>query len=168
MTRTLSLLAILALATSASQAQVRDSLLWVQANIMFETVVDEPGLHPGRAVWKAPANAPAARSLAFGRNGRFTRPIRLQPNDGQFVGTGRIPAVSQIQAIRVTTGTGRYTIHVPLAGWEEGVAAARVVFEGNDENVQAATVEAQIWTDMRPDGAQFNIGMPPKVFAERD
>jgi hypothetical protein len=149
-------LAALALLLAApADAQVRGSLLWFRAGIMFETA--DGG--PARAEWTAPANAPAARSIAFGQGRRFSPPVELRYLDPLYVGNGWVPAPDQIAAVRVEMATGTLTVRAPRGGWDEGVAAARAVFEPNDAN--ALQAEVRVWTDMRPGEAQFNIGMPP-------
>ncbi|PAP77606.1 hypothetical protein [Rubrivirga marina] len=155
MPRLLVLAALALLLSAPAEAQIRDSLLWFRAGIMFETV--DGG--PGRAVWKAPANAPAARSISFGQGRRFSPPIELRYLDSLYVGSGRVPGADRVSAVRVQMSSGTLTVRAPQGGWDEGVAAARAVFEPNDANAQQA--EVRVWTDMRPGEAQFNIGMPP-------
>lgn len=155
MLRPLILPALALLLAAPADAQIRDSLLWIHAEIMFETA--DGGT--ARTVWKAPANAPAAQSIAFGEGRRFSPPIELRYMDSLFVGSGRVPAATRIQAIRVQMDTGTLTVRPPRDGWNAGVAAARAVFEPNDANAQRA--EVRVWTDMRPKEATFNIGMPP-------
>lgn len=154
MPRLLPLAALALLLAAPSDAQIRDSLLWFRAEIMFETA--DGG--PARAVWKAPANAPAAQSISFGQGRRFSPPIDLRFTDSLYVGGGRVPEASQIAAVRVRMRSGTLTVRAARGGWEEGVAAARAVFEPNDANTQQA--EARVWTDMRPGRAQFNLGIP--------
>jgi hypothetical protein len=153
-------LAALALLLAApADAQIRDSFLWFRAGIMFETA--DGG--PAHAVWKAPPNAPAARSIAFGEGRRFSPPIGLRHRDSVYVGSGRVPAADRIAAVRVRMTSGTLTVRAPRNGWDEGVAAARAVFEPNDAN--ALRAEVRVWTDMRPGEAQFNIGMPPSFMS---
>lgn len=152
-------LPVLALLLAApADAQIRDTLIWFRADIMLETA--DGG---ARTVWKAPANAPAAQSIAFGKGRRFSPPIELRLLDSLYVGSGRVPAAKDTEAIRVQTATGTLTIRAPRSGWDEGVAAARAVFEPNDATAQRA--EVRVWTDMRPQHASFNIGMPPSFLS---
>lgn len=148
--RTIAILCLLLSGAASADAQVRDSLLWVRAEIMFETA-DRP-----RVVWKAPANVAATRSIAFGAGRRFTGPIELRYQDSLYVGSGRVPDADEIRAVRVQLATGTLTIRAPRAGWEEGVAAD-AVFEPNDAN--AIRGEARVWTDMRPEAAALQFGL---------
>jgi hypothetical protein len=153
-------LAILVLPVAPADAQVRDSLLWLQARVQFDGIVsDQPA--EATAAWKASANAPSARTIAFGRAGRYSPAVELRLRDSLYVGTGRVPPPSEIRAIRVRLETGMLTVSAPAGGWGREKALTRVVFEPNDEPVVSG--EAQVWTDLRPDGAAFNIGMPPTL-----
>lgn len=158
MLRYLALPALALLLATPADAQIRDTLIYLRAEIMFETA--DGGT---RIVWKAPANTPAARSIAFGNGRRFSPPIELRYLDSLYVGSGRVPAAGEVEAIRVQTTTGTLTVRAPRRGWEEGVAAARAVFEPNDGEAHRA--EVRVWTDMRPKHASFNIGMPPSFLS---
>lgn len=72
-----------------------------------------------------------------------------------------MPPPREIRAVRIMFETGRLTVEVPQAGWEEGVAAARLRFEPREG--PAVTGEGQVYIQEIPSGAQFNIGMPPTL-----